>query len=319
MPTEFDLITRYFEQQSTCRADVVLAIGDDAAILRVAPHSDLVVTIDTLVSGIHFPTNTDPQAIGFKAVNVNLSDLAAMGAEPAWATLALTLPENDDQWLSAFSAGLFDALHPYNVALVGGDTTRGPLTITVQLHGFVPPGRALRRDGAQPGDGIYVTGTLGDAGMALLALRNNITPLPEHREYFLQRLNRPQARVAEGISLRNIANAAIDISDGLLADLGHILERSQLGATIDIDAVPLSKAFLAQEMKDSRSIALSSGDDYELCFTVPKDKIPLLEQISASWSCFCTRIGTIESTPGLRSITKDGEAFIAQKLGYQHF
>lgn len=319
MRTEFDLIDRYFARPSTHRNDVVVGIGDDGAILRVPAAAELVVVMDTLVAGVHFPLYTDPASIGFKAVAVNLSDLAAMGAEPAWATLALTLPDNNEQWLSAFSEGLFAALDLYNVALVGGDTTRGPLTITIQLHGFIPEGCALRRNGAQPGDEIYITGSIGDAGMALLALEGKITPQTEHREYFMQRLNRPQARVAEGMSLRGIANAAIDISDGLLADLGHILERSHVGALINIDAVPCSDAFLAQNIQDNRDIALSSGDDYELCFTVPQDKIALFQRVSTAWSCPCTRIGVIAAELGLRCTTKDGVLFSPRRLGYQHF
>lgn len=318
MHTEFDLIERYFTRPSS-RHDVTLGIGDDGAILRVPPSTELVVVMDTLVNGVHFPQDTDPASIGFKAVAVNLSDLAAMGAEPAWATLALTMPDNNEQWLSAFSDGLFAALDFYNVALVGGDTTRGPLSITVQLQGFVPQGQALRRGGAKPGDQIYISGTVGDAGMALLALDGSLELRTAQRDYFLHRLNRPQARVAEGLSLRGIANAAIDISDGLLADLGHILTKSHVGATINVNAVPRSAAFLAQNIPDSRDIALSAGDDYELCFTVPTQKVALLQQISAKWSCACTCIGVVESGLTLRCTSQDGTLISPQRSGYQHF
>jgi thiamine-monophosphate kinase len=317
--TEFDIIRRYFTRQDSNRRDVVTGIGDDAALLQVPAGMELVVCMDTLIDGVHFPIGTPAAAIGHKALAVNLSDLAAMGAEPAWATLSLTIPESDPAWLADFSQAFFKLADRYQVQLVGGDTTQGPLSVTVQAHGFVPGGLALRRQGAQPGDHIYVTGTLGDAGLAL-QLGGDAGPELQ------QRLDYPQARLAAGQALRGIASAAIDISDGLLADLGHLLENDQLGAVLSIDDLPRSAAFTGTVTRcgtDARALfhdlPLSAGDDYELCFTVPEALLQQLESVQAQFSCACTRVGIVEKEAGIRCYTADGKMYEPATDGYRHF
>ncbi|MBK8535993.1 MAG: thiamine-phosphate kinase [Candidatus Competibacteraceae bacterium] len=322
LPTsEFSLIDRYFADHAPNRHDVALGIGDDCALLIPPVGQQLVVTLDTLVADVHFFAAADPEGIGHKALAVNLSDLAAMGATPAWATLALTLPKVDEVWLAAFCRGLFALADRHGVQLVGGDTTHGPVTvITLQAHGFVPPDLALRRDGAKPGDGVYVTGTLGDAGLALAAALGKATIAVGQHSYVQARLERPEPRLAEGVALRAIASAAIDISDGLAQDLGHILERSQVGAQVEVERLPLSPAFNASLDRETALVtALSSGDDYELCFTVPPERVARLETVAAAWECRCTRIGVIEAEPGLRLFRADGYAFRLERQGYDHF
>jgi thiamine-monophosphate kinase len=277
------------------------------------------VCIDTLVAGVHFPVDTPAAAIGHKALAVNLSDLAAMGAEPAWATLALTLPESDPIWLDAFASGFFALAGRYAVQLIGGDTTRGPLSVTVQAHGFTPPGQALRRVGAQPGDCIYVTGTLGDAGLALR--------LPQTTAGGLRaRLDYPEPRIEAGSRLQGLASAAIDISDGLLADLGHLLEVGRLGASLQVDLLPRSCGFIsALQGQDSApagwkyELPLSGGDDYELCFAVPAHHCEEVERRLGELPCGCTAIGSIEAQPGIRCYLRDGSAYQPGDTGYQHF
>jgi thiamine-monophosphate kinase len=317
--TEFDIIRRYFTRQHVSRRDVIAGIGDDAAVLQLPPDRELLVCIDTLVAGVHFPLTTSAAAIGHKALAVNLSDLAAMGAEPAWATLALTLPEPDPDWLDAFAGGFFALAGRYGVQLIGGDTTRGPLTVTVQAHGFAPPGRALRRVGAQPGDRIYVTGTLGDAGL-VLRLRESAAGKVRTR------LDYPEPRIEAGSLLHGLASAAIDISDGLLADLGHLLEGDGLGASLQADALPRSGEFLAAVTNpDSATeglyyeLPLSSGDDYELCFTVPEQHCAEVERRLGALPCGCTAIGSIEVEPGIRCYLQDGSAYQPGAAGYLHF
>lgn len=312
---EFAIIARYFRDQRVSRNDVALGVGDDCALLRVPPGMELAVTIDTMVEGRHFPAGTAPQAIGHKALAVSLSDLAAMGAEPAWATLSLSLPEPDPDWLEAFAQGLFGLAERFDVQLVGGDTVRGPLVITTQLHGFVPEGQGLRRSGASPGDGIFVTGSPGDAGLGL-AIRQGEAPANEKDcDYLCSRLEYPEPRIAAGRDLLGVASAAIDISDGLLADLGHILERSGAGARLEVEALPLSGA-LRRTAGEERAIglALSSGDDYELCFTVPPDRLAAIDRLSTP----VTRVGTIEAEPGLR-LFRRGNPYHWTGRGYDHF
>jgi thiamine-monophosphate kinase len=319
--SEFSLIDRYFAAQQLRRSDVALGIGDDCALLLPPVGQQLVVTLDTLVADVHFFAAADPEGIGHKTLAVNLSDLASMGAIPAWATLALTLPEADEDWLDRFCRGLFALADRYDVQLVGGDTTHGPTTvITLQAHGFVPPGLALRRDGARPGDGIYVTGTPGDAGLALAGAFGGAMIVPEYQAYVRARLERPEPRIAEGMALRGIASAAIDVSDGLARDLGHILERSAVGARLEVDRLPLSPALTASLDRGAAiATALASGDDYELCFTVPLVRTTQLETVAATWDCRCTRIGVITAEPGLRLVRADGSAFHLERLGYDHF
>jgi thiamine-monophosphate kinase len=316
---EFDIIRRYFTRQDLNRSDVITGIGDDAALLQVPAGMELVVCMDTLVDGVHFPTGTPAAAIGHKALAVNLSDLAAMGAAPAWVTLSLTIPASAPHWLADFSQAFFKLADRYQVQLVGGDTTRGPLAVTVQAHGFVPEGLALRRQGAQVGDHIYVTGALGDAGLALQLAGDAGTELQHQLDY-------PEPRIAAGRALRGIASAAIDVSDGLLADLGHLLESEQLGATLSLEDLPRSTAFRERVKRcgtDARALflelPLSAGDDYELCFTVPAAALQQLEVAQAQFSCACTCVGRVEAAPGIRCYTAAGEAYEPATAGYQHF
>lgn len=301
--TEFDIISQFFSQKNSRRDDVILGIGDDAAIISVPPDQQLVVTMDTLVAGVHFPLDTHPYDIGYKTAAVNLSDLAAMGATPAWATLALTLPEADAEWLKAFSHGLFELLSKYHVQLIGGDLTKGPLTLTLQAHGFTPAGKALTRRGAKPGDLIFVSGTLGDAALGLQIAQKKISIEPHLAQYAINRLNRPEPRVELGIALRDKAHAAIDISDGLTADLQHILTLSNVGAKLDVEKIPLSPALKSLPFESALSLALSGGDDYELCVTVP----PHLQNALPNT---LTLIGVITENLGLNGIPTKG---------YQHF
>jgi thiamine-monophosphate kinase len=318
---EFELITHFFADHiQTQRDDVVMGIGDDCAILEVPPGQQLLISMDTLVSGVHFPVSTTPYDIGYKALAVNLSDLAAMGANPAWISLALTLPSADQHWLSAFSEGLFSLAKLFNVVLIGGDTTRGPLTITIQAHGFVPVGQAITRCKAQPGDLIYVTHTLGDAGLALKHLNQEIKIPSMFSEALLSRLNRPLPRIKEGLLLRNQATSMIDLSDGLISDLEHILKKSLVGAVIHLDKIPLSTA-LKQSVsrEDALKFALTSGDDYELCFTVPEHKKIQLETLMSLEHCEISCIGHITNTQKL--VLQQGDHYIESESlrGYTHF
>ncbi|ESQ14412.1 MAG TPA: thiamine-phosphate kinase [Chromatiaceae bacterium] len=318
--SEFDLIRTCLTGIGALRDDVPIDVGDDCALLHVPADRELAVSIDTLVSGVHFLADCAPEALGHKSLAVGLSDLAAMGAEPAWATLALSLPSTDADWLAAFARG-FDALaRAQGVRLVGGDLTRGPLSITVQVHGFVPAGHALRRDGARPGDLVCVSGALGDAGLALQHVQNG-EPVDA---YLLDRLQRPTPRVALGELLRGVATAAIDVSDGLAADLGHILVASGCGARIELDRLPLADqvaGVITANMARGGDwdLPLASGDDYELCFTMPPEHAPELAVIAAAAGCPLTRIGEIDRRPGLRFVLADGQPWQPQQTGYDHF
>jgi thiamine-monophosphate kinase len=320
MLKEFDLISRYFSDRGVSRADVILGVGDDSALVKVEPQHDLAIAVDTLVAGVHFPLETPPYDIGYKALAVNLSDMAAMGAEPAWATLALTLPQTDADWLDAFSQGFYSLADAHNLQLIGGDTTSGPMTVTVQIQGLVEQGKALRRSGARTGDLIFVTGSLGDAGLALRLLQSGETGT-QAAEYLLQRLNRPSPRVEIGRRLIDIASSAIDISDGLLADLSHILERSDCGAGVLLQEIPLSEQYLSlmQDSKECHTLAATAGDDYELCFTAPEERLSELEAIAMDCHCPIHCIGRIEEKPGLRCYDRDGHELAMEQLGYQHF
>lgn len=319
MPSEFELIDRYFTGMGS-RADVLTGVGDDAAVVALCDDTELAVTVDTLLEGVHFHPGADPYALGHKALAVSLSDLAAMGAEPTWVTLALTLPAPDETWLSGFSRG-FDALaQRYDVQLIGGDTTRGPLSITVQAMGRIPSETALKRDGARDGDLIYVTGTLGDAALGLATLAQGVTLSDEDRHYCLERLHRPEPRVQAGMALRRIASAAIDLSDGLVGDLKHMLSASQVGAKLLLDDLPLSEAFRrAHGGQIDWSLALSGGDDYELLFTVPQFAWARAEHRLADLACHATCIGLIEQEPGLRLKFKDESEYNLVSDGYDHF
>lgn len=314
--SEFELIERFFSSARLMREDVLLGVGDDCALLKPAAGQILAVSIDTLVEGVHFREDIDPQRLGHKALAVNLSDLAAMGAVPAWATLALTLPRSDSRWLAAFMHGFNALSERHQVQLVGGDTTRGPLTITVQVHGFIPQGQALTRDAAKPGDRIGVSGTLGDAGLALRQLAAGLVASGS----LLERLESPEPRLATGLALRGLANAAIDISDGLVADLGHICQRSRVGARLELDKLPLSPEVGSYVKKSGDwSLPLTAGDDYELCFTVPADRIALVEAAMGHIKQSFCWIGVIETDPGIRCFGPEGHQFEVTAGGYQHF
>ncbi|MGA0586158.1 thiamine-phosphate kinase [Dyella sp. KRB-257] len=322
---EFRLIDRLRERTAQAREDVRLGMGDDAALLAVPAGQELAVAIDTLVEGVHFPHGTAPADIGWKALAVNLSDLAAMGATPAWALLALTLPELPAAAQAARVDGLADGFaqlaQAYGVALVGGDTTCGPFTLSVAVHGFVPPGQALRRDGARVGDLVFVTGTLGDAAAGLQRLAPSADPDEEKRRAFLRaRLHRPLPRVAAGLSLRGRASACIDISDGLLADLGHLCAASAVGAEIELARLPLSSALLGScDEAAAHDHALAGGDDYELCFTVPPARAGEVQADLARLGCGAARIGRIVEAPGVRVRGADGAWITPVRRGWDHF
>ena len=315
MPGEFALVDR-IRARVRARADVVLGIGDDAAILRVPAGHDLVVSCDTLVSGVHFPTETAPADIGWKALAVNLSDLAAMAATPAWCTLALTLPDADGEWVDAFLDGFLELAEQHAVTLVGGDTTRGPLSITITAHGFVPDGQALRRDGARAGDEVWVTGSIGDAAGALAQWRARGPSSAKLRH----RLDRPTPRIDAGLALRGLATAGIDLSDGLAADLGHVLKASGVGARIDLGRLPTSRTLAGHFDRAQRwPLQLSGGDDYELCFTAPASAALAIERAMASCEVTATVVGVLVAEPGLRFTTPEGEDYTPAVAGFQHF
>ena len=322
MSPEFSLIKQYFDGLTASRDDVVLGIGDDCALLQPPVGETLAVSIDTLIAGVHFPESTAAYFVGYKSLAVGLSDLAAMGARPAWMTLALTLPEIEAGWLREFSRGLAAMAAEYDVQLVGGDTTRGALTISIQVHGFVPAENALRRSGAQVGDMIYAGSNLGDAGAGLALVQGTpdwAAALNEDNKLAVQRaLDLPTPQVALGLALRDIASAAIDVSDGLAADLTHILTASGgVGATIDVAQLPLSPALQKLPIAEARQLALTAGDDYALCFTVPPQHFATMQQAHPE----CRRIGIIDAAAGLWQINVAGKRvpLITQEAGYDHF
>lgn len=354
MVGEFDLIAR-IRARAGARDDVVLGIGDDAALLAPRAGELLAVATDTLNAGIHFPDGTEPGDIGWKALAVNLSDLAAMAAEPAWCTLSLSLPEPDAAWLDAFLDGFLDLAATHGVLLVGGDTTRGPLSVCVTAHGFVPAGLALRRDAARDGDDLWITGTPGDAAAALALLgcipgSSHSSPSPsgrgvgvresahaphsppahgeggrrvedaEAQHELRNRLDRPTPRVAAGLALRGLAHACIDVSDGLLADLGHVLRASGVGAVIDIARVPCSPALAALfDGADRWRFQLAGGDDYELLFTAPQARRETIAAALASARTPAAVIGRIVAGEGIALRDPDGRPWMPPYRGYEHF
>lgn len=318
--SEFDVIRRHF-QWSAPAEGLRLGIGDDAALVAPSPGQELAIAVDTLVAGVHFPADTPPAAIGHKALAVNLSDLAAMGAVPRWFTLALTLPQADPDWLAAFAGGLRTLAGASNIALIGGDTTRGPLCVSVQVIGEVPAGQALRRDRARAGDRILVSGHLGDAALAL-ALDISADDLEPDRRTLRGRLDRPLPRLALGQALRGLATAAIDISDGLLADLGHILTASGLGAGLEVDRLPASPAFRAQSggwPGDPRDLQLAGGDDYELLCCLPATRLDEARARARALGLGLTEIGALVSRPGLRCVDGAGRPYRTGRRGWDHF
>lgn len=317
--SEFDIITKYFASLGPRRDDVLVGINDDCALVTIPKAHKLAVTTDTLVAGVHFPKTTSAQDIGYKAMAVNLSDLAAMGARPAWVTLALTLPEVDEKWLQSFTIGMYDLLQEYHVQLVGGDISKGPeLVITIQAHGFVTKTKSMLRSGAKVGDLIYVTETLGDAALALQALQGKRQIEPGDLQALTLKLNRPQPRIVPGLAIRELATSCIDISDGLSADLGHILEQSQRGAEIYVTELPFSK-YYAKYCGDDYHLALQGGDDYELCFTVPPRLKEKLHAIAKKEAFKVTCIGRITDELGLSIYDKDKNLIMVDDKGYRHF
>jgi len=307
--SEFSLIKRYFTKQAIKNSSTRLGIGDDCALLSIPDGYELAVTSDTMVENVHFFAGTDPKQLGHKLLAVNLSDLASMGAKPVSVTLALTLPNVDENWLTAFAKGFLSLAEQYSVDLIGGDTTSGPLTLTVQAMGIVPRGKALLRSSALPGDFIYLTGSLGDAGLGLKISQGYHCG---NSDAALKRFNQPEPQIETGLALTGIANACIDVSDGLAGDLGHILEQSNVGACLYWDDLPLSDAVITY-INDTGdwSMPLTAGDDYELCFTVSPEK-------AAQLMINCRKIGVIESTPGLR-LLKSGTIQTFNTKGYEHF
>lgn len=318
---EFDLIARYFNRYRTARRDVQLGIGDDCALLTVAEKQLLAVSTDTLVEGIHFLKTIDPADLGYKALAVNLSDLAAMGADPAWVSLALTLPEVNTEWLEAFSDSLFEQLNYYGMQLIGGDTTRGPLSMTLTIQGLIPVDRALTRGGASVGDWIFVTGSLGDSAAGLALLLDQLTvDNTEHRDTLLQRHLRPTPRILQGQALRGLATSAIDISDGLISDLKHVLTASGCGARIDLDALPLSEALLGSvEGDQALKWALTGGEDYELCFTVPEINRGALDVALSHLGVDFTCVGQMAPLSEGITFLRSGEPVELDWQGFDHF
>ncbi|MBV9724265.1 MAG: thiamine-phosphate kinase, partial [Gammaproteobacteria bacterium] len=303
---ESELIERYFRGCGAERADVVLGIGDDAALMRVPGGCELVAATDTLVAGVHFPPDSPAESVGHRALAVNLSDLAAMGARPAWALLALTLPQVDETWLEGFATGLGELARTHAVALIGGDTTRGPLCISVQLLGFVPAGAALTRSGARAGDVLFVSGTCGDAAAGLALEQRRLQAPPEARSWLRERFLFPTPRVALGEELRRFASACIDVSDGLLGDAGKLASASHVGAELAWNELPVSDPLTALlGERRARELALTGGDDYELCFAVPPANIArlLMQLPPQEWRY--TRIGALRAAPGA-VVVRDG-------------
>jgi len=315
---EFLIIDRFFKSSGKKRSDVRLGVGDDAACMHINQGQELVVTTDTMVYGRHFSMDYEPQAIANKLVRINVSDIAAMAAEPCWALLSLTLPDAGDAWLSLFSQGLDEALKKYNISLVGGDITKGPLTLTLTLLGTVPEGKAVKRSGAKSGDIIYVTGDLGAAALALhLAGDNRVDP--EHQKQLKQYLNSPQPGMDFIHCLQNYANSAIDISDGLSADLQHICDASHLGACLMVEKLPIHPLINRYCKDKAVDLALTGGDDYQICFTVSPENQAAMEKYLKKESLKVYEIGAMEEQPGLRVKPADGPVVTYKAQGYTHF
>ncbi len=316
--SEFGLIARYFANVGTARSEVALGVGDDCLLLQLPPQRQLAMSVDTLVADVHFPRHCDPFLLARRALRVTVSDLAAMGAEPIAFTLALTLDRVDESWLQGFSAGLAADAQRFDMALAGGDTTRGPLPVlTLQVMGAVPPALALRRDGAQPGDIIYVSGELGAARAALDVLDQPQAALTAEQNHWLSRYYLPEPRIELGLALRGVASAVLDISDGFSADLGHILERSGVGAVVDAAALPVATSL--RDHTQAHPFALSGGDDYELCFTAPPSRRDDIVAISRQLGLPLTPVGEICAQPGLHLRAADGTVTAVNPSGYQHF
>ena len=313
---EFDLIARYFTRPVR-RA--TLGIGDDCALLAIGAGMQLAVSSDMLVEGRHFLSTVAPERLGHKALAVNLSDLAACGAKPLGFTLALALPRAEEGFLDGFSRGLFALAEEHGIELVGGDTTQGPLNICITAMGEVPAGGALLRSGARPGDDLYVSGTVGDARLALEVFRGAERLAGQGFDAVREAMERPQPRVALGLALRGIASSAIDVSDGLLGDLGHVLRRSAVAAVVEVDAVPRSEVLAAQSPALQRTCTLAGGDDYELVFTAPRAAAERVQAAAREAGTAVTRIGGIEAGQGLRLIDRDGREVPNTFGSFDHF
>ena len=318
---EFDLIRRFFSKREASRRDpkVLLGIGDDAALLEVPKGTDLVAAVDTIVCGRHFLEGASARSIGYRALAVNLSDIAAMGATPAWATLALTMPEVDVSWLEEFSSGLLDLADEHGVELVGGDTTRGPLTVSVQVLGIVPTGTALRRDGAAAGDLLVVSGTLGDAAAGLAFSKQRLAIPTADVAALIHRFDYPSPRVRLGQAARGVASAAMDLSDGLVGDLPKLAQASGLAAHVDVEKLPLSAAIRgAVDPQQSRDWALAGGDDYELLLAIAPESFPALKRSADQLNLTLTPIGELRAGAGV-TWSLNGKDFALQVSGYDHF
>jgi len=316
---EFELIKHFFTEQTVKRKDVLLGIGDDCAVVASTEKQNIVVTTDTLVAGVHFPLDTPARAIGHKAVAVNLSDIAAMGAKPSWLSLAITMPDVNDVWLGEFCAGVFDLCEYYNVELIGGDTTQGPLSITITAQGLTPENNYLSRAGAKTGDWLYVTGDIGDAALALQQINQNVSVESEFIDAIRKKLDYPKPRVLAGQALREYASAAIDISDGLIVDLEHICQASNVGANIVLDAIPLSNIMRdSLLLEDAINLALTGGDDYELLFTVSEDNKVGMETALSHAGTPVTCIGQINASQTISTTLNNKPVPIAH-AGFEHF
>lgn len=316
--SEFDIINEYFSKLTPYDESIETGIGDDAAVINTPAGKQLVICTDTLNSGVHFPEQTCASDIAYKALAVNLSDLASMAATPAWFCLNLSLPSIDAQWLTQFAASLAELANRYNVMLIGGDTTSGPLGVTITAGGYVECGKGLTRSGAQADDKVYVSGYIGDAAIALMQNENNND---ETTVYLQQRLNRPEPRIALGLALIDIATTCIDISDGLIADLQHIAQASQCGMAIQEQHIPLSPQYLSCSEKQGAGLqpALTGGDDYELAFTVPVQKQPLLEKQCEQLDIVVTCIGGVVEGDNVTIFDAEQNTVTYQETGYEHF
>lgn len=314
---EFELIQNIFQASVIAntqeRSDILLGIGDDCAQVQVPQGQSLVFSMDTLVEGRHFPFDVDPVDIGYRAVATCVSDLAAMGAKPAFFTLGLTIPESDPQWLAGLAQGMAEIAEPIGLALVGGDTTKGPLTITLQVHGYVEQELAALRSGAKVGDDIYVTGLLGDAAAAVPIVTGELQVSSERFDYFYDRYWRPQPRLIVGMALKRVVHAMMDISDGLAQDIQHILKASGVGANLDASCLPISPELIKWQPESALALALTGGDDYELCFTAPKEQAAEIALITQTLSLPCSKVG---------EIVEDGfciQGYNGEIRGWQHF
>jgi thiamine-monophosphate kinase len=319
MLSEFQLIDRFFKRSPRAAGPVQLGVGDDCALLQPPSGELLAVSTDMLIEGRHFFAGADPYDLGHKALAVNLSDLAAMGAQPMSFTLALALPASDPHWLQPFSEGLFHLADAQGIELIGGDTTRGPLAISITVIGTVPNNMALKRSSAQAGDELWISGTLGDARLALDVLQNKCTLAPNLLAKSSERLHRPQPRVALGLALRGIANAAIDVSDGLLGDLGHLINQSSLSATLFADDLPFGEALISQTIDTRYALALNGGDDYELCFSAAADQHQAVIDAGQRSQTQVTCIGRLSKGSGIHVQDHQGNLISVINQSFDHF